>query len=84
MNEQLILDMAKPFVKDGRLTYLGMKEYNGFVIGAYCDDQILTSEKIVTISLFDEPAISLSEATSAEEYIELVEEADYIKRNGHQ
>ena len=58
--------------------YLGMKEYNGFVIGAYCDDQILTSEKIVTISLFDEPAISLSEATSAEEYIELVEEADYI------
>jgi len=58
--------------------YLGMKEYNGVVIGAYCDDQILTSEKIVTISLFDEPTTSLSEATSADDYIELVEEADYI------
>lgn len=59
--------------------YLGLKEYNGFVIGAYCDNQLLENEKVVTISLFDEPATALSEATVTEDYIDLVEEADYIE-----
>ena len=58
--------------------YLGLKEYHGFIIGAYCDDQLLANEKVVTVSLFDEPTTSLSETTTAENYIELVEEADYI------
>lgn len=59
--------------------YLGLKEYNGFVIGAYCDNQLLENEKVVTISLFDEPATALSEATVTEDFIDLVEEADYIE-----
>ena len=59
--------------------YLGLKEYNGFVIGAYCDNQLLENEKVVTISLFDEPATALSEATVTEDFVDLVEEADYIE-----
>ena len=59
--------------------YLGLKEYNGFVIGAYCDNQLLENEKVVTISLFDEPTTALSEATAAEDFVDLVEEADYIE-----
>lgn len=59
--------------------YLGLKEYNGFVIGAYCDNQLLENEKVVTISLFDEPITALSEATVTEDFVDLVEEADYIE-----
>ena len=59
--------------------YMGLKEYHGFVIGAFCEDRIPESEKIVRVALFDEPAIALQDAAETGSYIELQEEADYIE-----
>ena len=61
--------------------YDGIKEYNGFLIGAYCEDKIPNDAKIVPINLFDyesEPAQMVSYSDSID-FIEITEESDYIE-----
>lgn len=58
--------------------YVGLKEFNGFVIGTYCDKSSAASIKEVRINLFDETDSTPQSVDQADEYIDLVEEADYI------
>ena len=61
--------------------YDGIEEYNGFLIGAYCEDKIPNDAKIVPINLFDyesEPAQMVSYSDSID-FIEITEESDYIE-----
>lgn len=58
--------------------YVGLKEYNGFLIGAYCDDKITSSPKVEIVDLFDNSDFQLQKVESSDSFIEIVEEADYI------
>ena len=59
--------------------YVGLKEYNGFVIGTYCESSSTQSEREVYIELFDDASdCSVESVDQAMEYIDLVEESDYI------
>lgn len=57
----------------------GLKEYNGYLIGAYNDPVALSNNKVLTVNLFDTKTIDIS-SVSSEESIEcdIVEEFDYI------
>lgn len=59
--------------------YIGIKEYNGFLIGSYCDEKITSSPKVEIINLFANSNIQLERVESAEIFIDIVEEADYIE-----
>lgn len=57
----------------------GLKEYNGYLLGAYADNAVLTNNKIINVNLFnskDEVISTVGEDT--EEFIDIKEEADYI------
>ena len=58
--------------------YVGMKEYNGFLIGAYCDEKITSSPKVEIANVFMESDFHLQKVTASDNFIEIVEEADYI------
>lgn len=58
--------------------YVGMKEFNGYLLAAYCDDKIPSSNKIVDVNLFDEVDCNIQRVESADDFIDLVEESDYI------
>ena len=61
--------------------YDGIKEYNGFLIGAYCEDKVPDDVKIVQVNLFEyesEPAQMVSYSETID-YIEITEESDYIE-----
>ena len=81
MNEQLILDMAKPFVKDGRLTYeqfeviydmLSRREQYQVVEILFCHDIELFDEE----ALDDEEILELDEDESEEQSDEERSELD--------
>ena len=61
--------------------YDGIKEYNGFLIGAYCEDKISNDAKIIQINLFEESAEPIQTVPySAEtDFLEIIEESDYIE-----
>lgn len=58
--------------------YVGLKEYNGYLIGAYCEDKISVSPKVEIVNVFDESSYQLQRIDSSDHFIELIEEADYI------
>lgn len=58
--------------------FVGLKENNGYFIASYCDDKITLNNKIVNINLFDEPNYNLKSCESAEKFIEIVDESDYV------
>lgn len=57
----------------------GIREYNGYLLGAYCQPTALSSNKIIEVNLFDIREDPLN-YTPYEESVEcdLIEEADYI------
>lgn len=59
--------------------FVGLKEYNGYLMGAYNQTPSLTSNKIVNINLFEHKAedTSIVENTD-EEFFDLIEESDYL------
>ena len=58
----------------------GIKEYNGYLLGAYSTVTALQSTKVITVNLFDYIKEDLEyHETEAEEFIDIIEEADYIK-----
>lgn len=57
----------------------GLKEYNGYLLGAYCDEKILQSTKIKNINIFEEKDYQLEIVTDEnEDFIDIREEPDYI------
>lgn len=58
--------------------YVGMREYNGYLLGVYCDNFLPFDNKIVNINLFDETDCDIQRTETAEDFIDIVEEADYI------
>ena len=60
--------------------FQGIKEYNGYLMGAYSEVPALQNPKVITVNLFDNKRmdLQLSTASETEEFVELVEESDYI------
>ena len=58
--------------------YNGVREYNGYLLGAYCDEKVLDNSKIQIINLFDAKKENIEQVTDAESPVDLIEEADYI------
>ena len=61
--------------------YSGIKEYNSYLIGSYCDDSIIEDIKIKRINLFEDVdfAINNIPQSAADEFIDIIEESDYIE-----
>lgn len=61
--------------------YDGIREYNGFLIGSYCENKIQNDSKIITENLFDYEDLSIQSVSKSDEteFLELLEEADYIE-----
>ena len=59
--------------------YNGIKEFNGYLLGAYCDEKIPSNNKVQNINLFDIVDKDINHVSDAEELIDIVEEADYIQ-----
>lgn len=57
----------------------GLKAYNGYLLGVYSEVPALHNAKVISVNLFDrkQDEIVCSD-TSAEEFIDLIEESDYI------
>lgn len=58
--------------------YNGVREYNGFLLGAYCDEKVPNNNKIQIINLFQNENRAIEQVATAGELIDLIEEADYI------
>lgn len=57
----------------------GLKEYNGYLMGAYSTPNALSNNKIITVNIFDVQKVEITSVQNeyALEY-DLIEEADYI------
>lgn len=58
--------------------YNGVREYNGYLLGAYCDEKVPDNNKVEIINLFDAQKEDIEQVPTAENLIDLIEEADYI------
>jgi len=58
--------------------YNGVREYNGILLGVYCDEKIPSSTKIEYINLFENEKMKFENVETSTQIIDLVEEADYI------
>lgn len=61
--------------------YNGIKEYNGYLLGVYCDDMLTRNEKIENINLFDDISYEVESrglGDSDIEFFDILDEADYI------
>lgn len=60
--------------------FQGLKEYNGYLMGAYCSVPALQSPKVITINVFDNDREDLIySAEQPGEFVEIIEESDYIE-----
>lgn len=58
--------------------YNGVREYNGILLGVYCDEKIPSSTKIEYINLFENEKMKFENVETSTQIIDLVEEADYV------
>lgn len=58
--------------------YNGVREYNGYLLGAYCDEKVPDNNKIQIINLFENEKRTFEQVPDADGLIDLIEEADYI------
>ena len=59
--------------------FQGFREYNGYLLGSYCELLVLDSEKIVNINLFDNQNVAIAVSQDETEYdCNIVDENDYI------
>lgn len=63
--------------------YTGVKEYKGHLLGAYCEKTDLSDNKITTINLFDEEEYQVQYSETADNFFDLIEEADYVDFVNH-
>lgn len=57
--------------------YIGLREFNGYILGAYCEKAVL-NEKVVQINLFTETTAALQPIDAANDFCDIIEESDYI------
>ncbi len=58
--------------------FIGLKEFNGYLIGVYNDGKIIDNEKIINVNLFEPRNETLTKKERSSDYIDLIEESDYI------
>lgn len=58
--------------------YNGVREHNGYLLGAYCDEKIPDNNKVQIINIFEEENKTIEHVPDADEFLDLVEETDYI------
>ena len=57
----------------------GLKEYNGYLMGAYCAVPALRSPKVITVNVFDNNRDDLLYSSDqCDDFLEIIEESDYI------
>lgn len=57
----------------------GLKEYNGYLMGAYCTIPALRSPKVITVNVFENNREDLLySADQSDDFVEIIEESDYI------
>lgn len=57
----------------------GIKEYNGYLMGAYSTIPALSNNKVININLFDSNQESLVyQENQSDDFLDLIEESDYI------
>lgn len=57
----------------------GLKEYNGYLLGAYCESPACHNPKVITVNIFDNNREDLLYSSEQpEDFIEIIEESDYI------
>nr|WP_027871603.1 DEAD/DEAH box helicase [[Eubacterium] cellulosolvens] len=61
--------------------YDGVREYNGFLICAYCEDKVPNDVKIQQINLFEyeQVPVQMVSHTEGMDYLEILDESDYIE-----
>jgi len=76
-DEQVIGDITEYIA-----LYNGIKEFKGYLLGAYCDQRIeerIDNIKVFKINIFDNYAENIENADNEiNDYIDVIEEADYI------
>jgi ATP-dependent DNA helicase RecQ len=59
--------------------YDGVRDVNGYLIGAYCDSRVEVSSKIINVNLFDPERYKISSVTeTVDDKLVITEEADFI------
>lgn len=61
--------------------YSGIKEYNGYLLGVYCDDTVTRNEKIEKINLFDDISYKVESRELTDlniKFVDILDEDDYI------
>ena len=58
--------------------YVGIKEFNGYLIASYCEDKVSNSPKVEIYNVFEGSSRQLQRVNSSDHFVELIEEADYI------
>ena len=57
--------------------FAGLKEYNGYLMGAYCSVPALHSPKVITVNVFESSCEDLMySANQSDDFIEIIEESD--------
>lgn len=57
----------------------GLKEYNGCLMGAYSDPNVLSNNKIIPIALFDAKKLEIASVQKEDTLVcDMVEESDYV------
>ncbi len=58
--------------------FVGLMEYNGFVVGSYFDNVASEDSKVTTCSLFDATSSHIEVKNEADDYLDIIDETDYI------
>ena len=58
--------------------FVGLKKAEQTIVGVYCDDNIMINEKVEFINLFAENNTELQKVAQADEFIDLIDEIDYV------
>ena len=58
--------------------FAGIREYNGYTIGSYLTDVVSEDIKVNICPLFDATGISLVRTETSHDFVDLIEETDYI------
>ena len=59
--------------------YIGLREMDGRLLGVYCDDNVTDNHKIIKLNLFQESDQGIKKVESADRFLDLIEESDYIE-----
>ena len=73
--DEVILGDISEFIS----LYNGVKEFNGYLLGAYCDEKIPSNNKIMYVNLFDYENCRIEQVQESDEFIDIIEESDYIE-----